>query len=1059
MFDRLRAWFKKGNFYRYENILQDQSSVDKIVQSGEFINFGQQRALLDQTNLQINRLERYKDFDQMDEVGEMHLALDLYADEASLIDPETHHVVKVKSPSWNVKNDIEDFLYNTLMVDKIIRPWVRYLCKYGDLPCEIIPTENRNGVASVRHMNIYNFTRIETKHGDLVGFFYQDELGSNPTYFHPWQVMHLKLDSLENIYRPYGKCVGAGSLISTPTGPVKIEDLKVGDKVYSWNKDSLEISNVLATCASGRKIIHEINSRHYKIRVSPDHPVLTKNGYKKAKDIVRGDELIIPNVHQDGEDIEIKRSFDRVKLINADFNCGSRLIAKRTGLIRSTVHKFMNGGTASLENATAILEAAKVNDFDVKPAYYGTTKSVNLPGLVDEDFAQFFGFMLGDGWINKNYVEFALGEDDKQNDFYCSILEDYAGKITKRKPGKNCRTKLEYIAALTSSKQLSDVLISMGFKTGANNKEIPQWVFRAKRNIKIAFVQGLLDSDGCAYLDKGKYLRFHFSSISKDLVFGLKMLLHDLGSKCGNVSIIENPPGFNGSGVGSTKYQLTWYQTSLDFNDGILYENVLSNVIVGEDETYDIQVSSDASNFIADGIVVHNSILEGSRKHFKQLRLMEDAALIYRVTRAPEKRVFTIPVNQVPTHEVPTFMEHIARTFKKKQFFDPGSGDVNERWNPLIQEDDFWLPQREGEGPTVTTLPGAENLDKIADIEYFKKKMVSALKIPFSRVGIGESSENDGKPLSHSSSDFARAVHWIQQEVVIGLKKIIIVHLALRGYSEEEIRDFDIQMTSASALEDLYRMEVWSSKAATMDALKGTNMFPDGFIVRKFTDLTEDEIEELEEEKRLEREAEMMLGMQALGGPGGGGGLPPPPGGGLGGMPDMGMGMPPPPGGQMPGQEVGAPMGGPEGGMGMPPQGMPESYNYALERKVLSEERRRKINERLSEIKKNRRLRKLERETTLYEGRTDYFKAFLNNSELDGMYKKGEVLIDHQIDTDIAQEVISENYAIVTGSVVDAQYGEGIEDCLLEYHRGIRGSSGLLLEGNTEDDDETLIEM
>jgi len=660
MFDRLRAWFKKSNFYRYENILQDQSSVDRIIQSGEFVNFGQQRALLDQTNLQINRLERYKDFDQMDEVGEMHLALDLYADEASLVDPETHHVVKVKSPSMNVKNEIEDFLYNTLMVDKTLRPWVRYLVKYGDLPCEIVPTEHRNGVASVRHMNIYNFTRIETKHGDLVGFFYQDEMGSNPTYFHPWQVMHLKLDSLENIYRPYGK-----------------------------------------------------------------------------------------------------------------------------------------------------------------------------------------------------------------------------------------------------------------------------------------------------------------------------------------------------------------------------------------------------------------SILEGSRKHFKQLRLMEDAAIIYRVTRAPEKRVFTIPVNQVPTHEVPTFMEHIARAFKKKQFFDPGSGDVNERWNPLIQEDDFWLPQRDGEGPTVTTLPGAENLDKIADIEYFKKKMVSALKIPFSRVGIGEASEGDGKPLSHSSSDFARAVHWIQQELVIGLKKIIIVHLALRGYNAEEIRDFELQMTSASALEDLYRMEVWSSKAATMDALKGTGMFPDGFIVRKFTDLTDDEIEELEEEKRLEREAEMMMGMQALGGPGGGGGLPPPPGGGMGG--DMMGGMPPPPmpgvdpmGPPGPGGEMGGMPPGP-GGPGMGGPGM-EGYDYGLERRLLQEDRRRKVNERLTYVRKNIKAKVLAKESYNYANRTDYYKVLLNSNELNGLCDSDdEVLIDHVLEVEDALEVITENYNVIMASVATEM--EITTEYIIEFSKGKRESSmgSVLNEGMDNEDD--LIEM
>jgi hypothetical protein len=369
------------------------------------------------------------------------------------------------------------------------------------------------------------------------------------------------------------------------------------------------------------------------------------------------------------------------------------------------------------------------------------------------------------------------------------------------------------------------------------------------------------------------------------------------------------------------------------------------------------------------------SILSGARKHFKQLRLMEDAALIYRITRAPEKRVFTIPVGNIPTAEVPQYIELIARNFKKKKFFDPATGDVNERWHPLIQEDDFWLPQRaDGTGPTVTTLPGAENLDSIKDIEYFKKKMIAALKIPFSKVGLGEGNENDQKAVSHVSPDFAKAIQWIQREVAISLKKVAIVHLAMRGFSEEEIKSFDIHMTASSAIDELYRIETWSSRADVIGALKDTEMFTNKWILNRFTDMTNDEIDELEAEKAAQMP---MQGQQPMGGGGGGGPSLRRLGGG---GPNISMPGPQPEG--APDLSGGAE--GAEGGMGgAPPAGpppVPEGYDVDLEDRLLTEER-------LVQERKHREVVTSHRPSYLKED-IDYnsgFEHMLHNCEFDGL--------------------------------------------------------------------------
>jgi len=188
LFDRLRAFTRQHKIYQADRIFQDQTSLDRLTAGAEFLDFNQQAAILDQTNLQINRLERYKDYEQMDQTGEISLALDLYADETSLVDPERKHTLVIRAGSSRIKKELEDLFFNILQWDNYCRPAIRYLCKYGDFPAEIIPDKNRNGISSIKFINVYNFTRVETRYGDLVGFFYQDEFTQEPTFMHPWQL-------------------------------------------------------------------------------------------------------------------------------------------------------------------------------------------------------------------------------------------------------------------------------------------------------------------------------------------------------------------------------------------------------------------------------------------------------------------------------------------------------------------------------------------------------------------------------------------------------------------------------------------------------------------------------------------------------------------------------------------------------------------------------------------------------------------------------------------------------------------------------------------------------
>ncbi len=613
VWDRIREFARSGRIYQQERVFQDQSGLDRVITGAEISDFSQQSAIVDNTILQINRLQRYRDYELMDQMGEISLALDLYADEISLIDPEHKHSLVIKANNMRIRAELEDLFFSTLLIDRQIRPLARYICKYGDAPFEIVPDQHRESVTAIKPMNVYNFTRLETRHGDLVGFFFQDEQEHLPIFLHPWQCMHLRLSSFEDTFQPYGR-----------------------------------------------------------------------------------------------------------------------------------------------------------------------------------------------------------------------------------------------------------------------------------------------------------------------------------------------------------------------------------------------------------------SIIEGGRKAAKQLKLMEEAALIYRLTRAPERRKFMIPVGMIPPAEVPEYMQAIARGFKRQRLYNQSTGTFDERYSPIIQEDDFFLPVRaDGTGPDITTLPGAENLDQIADIEYFKKKMIAPTKIPFARVGIGEGGgEANEKSLSQSHAEFAKAVRWVQSEIALGLTKVAIVHLMLRGYSIEDCKGFELSLASTSALEDLYRMETWQSKTAVMAALKDLNWFPKEWIVTRFTDLSPDEIEEL---KDMEEEE--------TGGGGGGGGIPPmggdiPEGDDLGGE-DMEMPTPPAPG-EDSGQGPDIPLDS-DAEAGGDDELSLEGYNYDREKRLLREFAR----------FKGRQLRRTRYENTKIVSPAFYLAESL---EFDGLSRDtnyislqkdesgslarpkpaGGMLFESSIADDVAAEVITEYAAVMS---------------------------------------------
>jgi len=191
--------------------------------------------------------------------------------------------------------------------------------------------------------------------------------------------------------------------------------------------------------------------------------------------------------------------------------------------------------------------------------------------------------------------------------------------------------------------------------------------------------------------------------------------------------------------------------------------------------------------------------------------LSEDAMLIYRTSRAPERRMFKVFVGNMNDDDVEAYVNRVANKFKREQIVDSKTGNVDMRFNQMAVDQDYFIPVRDPAAPDpITTLPGATNLSEIADIEYIQKKLLTALRVPKAFLGF-EEVVGDGKNLSLQDIRFARTINRIQKSMIAELNKIAIVHLFLLGF-EDELQNFTLGLSNPSTQADLLKIDVWKEK-------------------------------------------------------------------------------------------------------------------------------------------------------------------------------------------------------------------------------------------------------
>ncbi len=251
------------------------------------------------------------------------------------------------------------------------------------------------------------------------------------------------------------------------------------------------------------------------------------------------------------------------------------------------------------------------------------------------------------------------------------------------------------------------------------------------------------------------------------------------------------------------------------------------------------------------------SQLEKCRRIWKQLLLSEDAMLIYRTSRAPERRVFKVYVGNMDDKDVEAYVQRIANNFKRDQIVDNQTGNVDLRYNQMAVDQDYFIPVRDPNAPNpIDTLPGAQNLSEIADIEYIQKKLFAALRVPKAFLGF-EDVVGEGKNLSLQDIRFARTINRIQKSMIQELNKIAIIHLYVLGF-EDELGNFTLGLTNPSTQSELLKIEQWKEKItlyrdATTDPGSGILPVSSTWAKKNILGFSDEEIKLDLQQQRMEK--------------------------------------------------------------------------------------------------------------------------------------------------------------------------------------------------------------
>jgi hypothetical protein len=255
------------------------------------------------------------------------------------------------------------------------------------------------------------------------------------------------------------------------------------------------------------------------------------------------------------------------------------------------------------------------------------------------------------------------------------------------------------------------------------------------------------------------------------------------------------------------------------------------------------------------------SYLEPARRIFKQYVLMEDAMLIHRISRSPDRRIFYINVGSIPPNEVENFMQKTISTMKRTPLMDNQTGEYNLKYNQQNLLEDFYIPIRGNDTTTkIETTPGLQ-YDGIQDVTYLRDKLFAALKVP--KAFMGYEKDLTGKAtLAAEDIRFARTINRIQRIALSELYKIALVHLYSQGYTGEQLTNFELDLTTPSIIYDQEKIALLTQKVDLAQKIMDLKILPSDWIYDNIFHFSEDQYDEyrdliVEDQKRSFRQKQI----------------------------------------------------------------------------------------------------------------------------------------------------------------------------------------------------------
>tara|TARA_R110002020_G_scaffold1459_15_gene6617 strand:+ start:1836 stop:3611 length:1776 start_codon:yes stop_codon:yes gene_type:complete len=253
------------------------------------------------------------------------------------------------------------------------------------------------------------------------------------------------------------------------------------------------------------------------------------------------------------------------------------------------------------------------------------------------------------------------------------------------------------------------------------------------------------------------------------------------------------------------------------------------------------------------------SIAALSHRVFRSLKMMEEAMMIYRLSRAPERRIFYVDTGNLPTSKAELFMERLKDKFKKEKYYNNAQGTVDSRHNPMSMDEDFFVPTKNGRGTKIDTLPGATNLGEIEDVRYYRDKLLAGLKVPKDYLVEKDKSPERKANLSQLDVKFARTIQRIQVDVIVSLENIAKRHLQLKGFPASEISDLKIALPEPSDMSAKRKLDIDEQKARVIQAVLGLGLFSKTSIYKDFYDMNDEEIQRMESELEEDQKKDLEL--------------------------------------------------------------------------------------------------------------------------------------------------------------------------------------------------------